>query len=228
MPVFQPITQDKITKCGGYLFYDRTHDVKTMLIETGLPVDAVDFVLENNPNSKNLGYHNNQHIFDVTLKTRDIAKSEGVHDHQHFCAVIMAALFHDIGYKTGDHPDSDNIREAVRLWEKYANTRFNDTFQALVADYIRVTEFPHQEVTNDSLDPVLVGVIRDADLLCSTHSPDRLSFLAGLGAESSKYTGCNPEFPPLEMLSTDSGRHAHQEYLTGDTKSMYRVTEFIG
>lgn len=222
--LFQPISTDTIVEHGQYLFYDRSNDVRAMLREEGLPTDAVDFILDNNPNGTAYGYHNNQHIFDVALKTRDIAHAEQVDDTTHVHAVILAALFHDIGYQAGEHPDSENIQEATRLWDEYmygqhgayVHPQYNNILRHLVREYIKVTEFPHQENTPKYLNPTLVGAIRDADLLSSTHSPDRLSFLAGLKYESNKYAGCNPEFPPVEWLHTETGKEAHRRYLNNN------------
>lgn len=232
---FTPISTNTIVEHGQYLFYDRSNDVRAMLREEGLPTDAVDFVLENNSNGTRYGYHNNQHIFDVALKTRDLARAEQVDDTTHVHVVILAALFHDIGYQAGEHPDSENIKKAIELWEeyvfeqheKYVHSQYNDVLRYLVREYIKVTEFPHHDDVNKYLNKTLVGAIRDADLLSSTHSPDRLSFLAGLKYESNKYAGCNPEFPPVEWLHTETGKEAQRRYLANDPSSTYRTAEFV-
>lgn len=105
--------------------------------------------------SKQLVYHNYQHILDVRKSAEIIGKKEGLTDHE-LLLVDTAALFHDIGFfKTYDNHEDESIMIVSNHLNEFG---YSDQDVKLISQMIDSTKLPQNP--QNHLDEILC----DADL----------------------------------------------------------------
>lgn len=181
---------------------------------------AFKYIVENS-SSNYLPYHNLNHLLTVLKYSDLIAHGEEVYYDQR-TPLHLAALFHDVNHSGGRLKDSENIKNAEKAFEEFADIHLNigksftkDEFNiySQVVHLIRVTEYPYT-TPHSALTP-MQKIIRDADMMQAFEYNWINQITLGLAAES-KIT--IKEFIPKQrhflediQFLTETGKKLKQE-----------------
>lgn len=140
-------------------------------------------ILSHNP-SKDLPYHNNEHMVGVWDTAQMLYTQEAPEDDSEWRVIqlLFACLLHDYNHSGGKYPDAVNIENAVQAVIKTVNhcpLELPTGFCEVVTEAIRCTQYPFTRSPNSLLERVL----RDADLLQATLSGDPKVIMEGLRQE---------------------------------------------
>lgn len=157
----------------------RLDAVRALLRENSLPLDALFDVRRTNMSQP---YHNEQHLFIVTLASAAGANHYNLTAREKR-ALILAALYHDYNHtgKAGV-PDAINIERALEGVENFISSAGYSSIThkdaEAVKHLIRATLHPNQERPAN----ISEAIIRDADMM-EWFEPDAEELLAGLNEE---------------------------------------------
>lgn len=146
---------------------------------------------KNNPEYAKLTYHNVDHVAAVLNLFEILRKLSGKQfDKAQLYAVELAIAFHDFNH-TG-HPDShrddqnwNNIIHAIAGFSDWATNQPNMPYQfeSLVKDLIEASAYPHTPYTHVNIDPELLAMMRDADILWGMVPGNAEQCMLGMWAE---------------------------------------------
>lgn len=130
--------------------------------------------------SKDLPYHNNQHMFAVALRAVEIWRYQSEkYLTSELQDLFIAASLHDYGHSGGKLSDSENIAIASKKVRDVVRDLPEKRIESIV-ELVQVTQYPFTKEPST----IEQKCIRDADLL--THlEPDYDTFLLGLATELS-------------------------------------------
>lgn len=138
--------------------------------------------LENNP-SKDLPYHNNEHMFGVWDNALFILEHTEVADKDYLRLVLLfASLLHDYDHSGGTEVDSVNIERAIAGLEQCVKECPLALPKGLLHDAsvaIRSTEYPYTCLPANATERIL----RDADVLYVMLHHKPIKVLKGLRSE---------------------------------------------
>lgn len=141
--------------------------------------EFLQYVINTNPSSK-APYHNNQHLFTVSINALDAAVYYRLDDKTKK-VLLAAALFHDYDHTCGKEDDFENIQRAIKSFQE-KNEQYNwfaDEESQIIINLIKSTEFPHKKSSKGLLEQ---QILRDADLL-QTLEDDAEIWIQGLFEE---------------------------------------------
>jgi HD superfamily phosphohydrolase YqeK len=105
---------------------------------------------------KNLTYHGYHHTLDVYEMCIDIAKHEGIDNHEELTLLKTAALFHDCGFLRAYKGHEDASCEIAK--ESLSNFNYTQEQIQVVCGLIQATKIPQKPQTK------LEEILADADL----------------------------------------------------------------
>lgn len=153
-----------------------------MSLSIGPYLDYVKTFLQNNP-SKDLPYHNNEHILGVWDSTLFILENTEVADKDYLRLVLLfASLLHDYDHSGGTEDDSVNIERALIGLEQCVKECPLELPQGLLHDAsvaIRSTEYPYTCLPAN----ITERILRDADVLYAMLHHKPIKVLKGLRSE---------------------------------------------
>jgi hypothetical protein len=150
---------------------------------------AFKYIIEES-NSNYLPYHNLNHLLTVLKYTDKIAHGEEVYYDKRL-PLHLAALFHDVNHSGGKLEDYENIENAEKAFEEFANIHLNinkkftrDEFDiySQVVHLIRATQFPYSKP--NSATNRFEKIIRDADMMQNFENNWINQTTLGLASES--------------------------------------------
>ncbi len=157
---------------------ERIKKVTQILEELKLNPEHLNKVLVSNP-SKELPYHNSQHLLTVAINSYEGAKHYSLTDSE-TRTLFLAALYHDWNHTGSDTEDIVNINKALRITkdpifvtDKLLNNKDIDKIQTL----IKASEYPHKKVYTIS-----EKILQDADMFQYLEKDSQI-FIEGIGKE---------------------------------------------
>lgn len=174
------------------------------------------YFLEHNTAVK-LDYHNTWHCIGVTALCIRLLGLEGV-PVDTSKELLVGALFHDFNH-AGHGPDVDNIERSVKGIVQARNKLYRTHsryFPGMLhaCNLIRCTEFPFVHT------PTTLGesILRDADLLYVTGSPNKVDLLKGLYTELKVY---NPLMSKASFIEGNRSFYANATMYSDSGKRMW-------
>lgn len=121
--------------------------------------DYLKIVLEKST-SNHAPYHNLFHVLCMIKNCHLIAVSENLNPSE-IRLLLIAVLFHDFGHSMGAKKDTENVKDAIKAFEKYSKE--SPAYNQKIIEIIKATEYPY--VIDEKDLTFEQKVIRDADLL---------------------------------------------------------------